>query len=121
MRGFASLGDIETRQAFIHTVRGIVEPGGQRVSATDRLYLAAEVPTLIVWGERDPIIPVAHAHTAHEAMPGSRLELFPGSGHFPQLDNPVGFSSVMLDFLETTQPARVDIARIRELIRSRAS
>jgi pimeloyl-ACP methyl ester carboxylesterase len=118
-RGFASLGDMETRQAFIHTIRGIVEPAGQRVSATDRLYLAAGVPTLIVWGERDPIIPVAHAQTAHEAMPGSRLELFPGSGHFPQLDNPLGFYRVLQDFLDSTEPADLDVETVRDLLVNR--
>jgi pimeloyl-ACP methyl ester carboxylesterase len=119
-RGFASLGDIETRQAFIHTIRGIVDPGGQRVSATDRLYLAAEVPTLIVWGERDPIIPAAHGQAAHEAMPGSRLELFPSSGHFPQLDHPLRFVSVLLDFLATTRPAQLDPAAIQGMILRRS-
>jgi pimeloyl-ACP methyl ester carboxylesterase len=114
--GFASLGDIETRQAFIHTVRSIIDPGGQRVSARDRLYLAAGVPTLIVWGERDPIIPVSHARSAHEAMPGSRLELFPASGHFPQLDDPLRFSRVLLDFLGSTRPAELDLGKIRRLI-----
>ncbi|MEA2346873.1 MAG: hypothetical protein QOG62_660 [Thermoleophilaceae bacterium] len=115
-RGFGSLGDIETRRAFIHTVRGIVEPGGQRVQANDRLYLAAGVPTLIVWGKKDPIIPVAHATIAHEAMPGSRLELFPASGHFPQLDNAIGFTKVLEDFMAATEPAELDVDRVRRLI-----
>ena len=57
-RGFASLGDMETRQAFVHTVRGIMDISGQRVSARDRLYLAAAVPTLLIWGEHDRMIPV---------------------------------------------------------------
>src|SRR5262245_36788468 len=61
-RGFCSLGDADARQAFIHTLRTIVDPVGQRVSASDRLYLAAEMPTLVVWGSRDPVIPVAHGH-----------------------------------------------------------
>ena len=77
-----------TRAAFVHTVRGIIDVGGQRVSAADRLYLAAELPTLIVWGARDPLIPVRHAHEAHERIPGSRLEIFPDAGHFPYLDDP---------------------------------
>ena len=58
-------------------------PGGQRVSATDRLYLAAKLPTLIVWGERDPIIPADHGRAAHAAIPGSRLEIFDGAGPLP--------------------------------------
>ena len=115
-RGFGSLGDMETRRAFIHTVRGIVEPGGQRVQANDRLYLAAGVPTLIVWGQKDPIIPVAHAQVAHDAMPGSRLELFAGSGHFPQLDNAIGFTRVLEDFMSTTEAAELDVDRVRRLI-----
>jgi pimeloyl-ACP methyl ester carboxylesterase len=70
----------------------------------DRLYLAADVPTLIVWGEDDSIIPVAHAHAAHEAIPGSRLELFEGVGHFPHVEAPERFVEVLLDFLATTEP-----------------
>ena len=65
-RNFSSLEESGARQAFVHTIRGLIDLGGQRVSAVDRLYLAAELPTLIVWGERDPLIPVRHAHEAHE-------------------------------------------------------
>src|SRR5947209_2521460 len=82
-RGYASLGDADCRRAFVHTLRTIIDLSGQRVSATERLYLAAEVPTMIVWGERDRVIPPSHAHAAHAAIPGSRLELFPDAGHFP--------------------------------------
>ena len=81
---------------------------GQRVSATDRLYLAAEMPTLIVWGERDPMIPVAHAHAAHAAMPHSRLEVFQEAGHFPFNDDPQRFVNVLLDFMAHTKPAKFD-------------
>ena len=57
----------------------MIEPAGQRVSARDRLYLSPNVPSLLVCGRRDPIIPVAHGEAAHAAMPGSRLEVFEGS------------------------------------------
>src|SRR2546427_550343 len=76
-RGYASLGDADCRQAFVHTLRTIIDPSGQRVNATDRLYLAAELPTMVVWGERDRVIPVTHARAAHAAIPGSRLGPFP--------------------------------------------
>ncbi|MFL5867291.1 MAG: alpha/beta fold hydrolase, partial [Thermoleophilaceae bacterium] len=79
--GFASLGDVEARQAFVHTARSIIDIEGQRVSARDRLYLAAEVPTLLIWGERDPIIPAKHGREAQREIPHSRLELFPDAGH----------------------------------------
>ena len=82
-RGHASLADPEARAAFVHTLRTIVDPLGQRVNATDRLYLAENIPFLIVWGDRDPIIPVEHGLAAHELVPSSRLELFEGAGPLP--------------------------------------
>ena len=61
-RAYASLADPANRPSFVRTLRSVVEPGGQSVSAHDRLYLASLLPTLIIWGQRDRIIPVAHAH-----------------------------------------------------------
>jgi pimeloyl-ACP methyl ester carboxylesterase len=109
-RGYGSLVDAGARQAFIHSLRAVVDPGGQRVSATDRLYLAAEMPSLIVWGRRDPLIPVDHADIAHRAMPGSRLEVFEDSGHFPQLEDPIRFAEVLGDFVENTEPYVLDMS-----------
>ena len=89
-------------------MRGVIEPGGQMVNASDRLYLAAHVPTLIVWGDHDGIIPVAHAHAAHELIPTSRLEIMEGVGHFPHVEAPERFCEVLLDFLATTSPGSTD-------------
>jgi pimeloyl-ACP methyl ester carboxylesterase len=105
LRGHASLSDGETRAAFLHTLRTIIDARGQRVDASDRLYLAQAIPFLVVWGERDPIIPVAHAHKAHELVPGSRLEIFPDAGHFPHLDDPLRFVRLLDDFIRTSEPA----------------
>ncbi len=116
-RGHATLADRETRGAFIHTLRGIVDPGGQRVDASDRLYLASHIPFLLIWGEHDSIIPVAHGLRTHEQVPGSRLEIFQGSGHFPQLDEPERFLDVLIDFMDGTTPAQLDHERWRELLR----
>jgi pimeloyl-ACP methyl ester carboxylesterase len=102
---YATLTEPEHRAAFLRTVHAVIDPGGQAVSATDRLYLAAAVPTLIVWGDADPIIPVEHAYAAHDAMPGSRLEVFEHVGHFPHAEDPQRFTRVLLDFLATTTPA----------------
>ncbi len=112
--GFASLGDAEARSAFIETMRAVLDPGGQRVSALDRLYLAESVPTLIVWGESDPIIPVDHGRAAHEAMPGSRLEILQGVGHFPQVERPHEFATLLADFIAETEPADLDTMTLRE-------
>ena len=107
---YASLGDSETRSAFFRTLRAVVDPRGQAVSATDRLYLTEVMPTLIVWGDADQIIPVAHARAAHEAMPGSRLEIFEGVGHFPQREAPERFIEVLSDFVDSTPTARGRVA-----------
>jgi pimeloyl-ACP methyl ester carboxylesterase len=116
-RGFSSLGDVETRGAFIHTLRGVVEPGGQRVDARDRLYLAERMPTLLLWGERDPIIPIRHGRAAADQIPGSRFEVFPDSGHFPHRDEPRRFVKVLSDFIDTTESAAVDESDFRDLLR----
>ncbi len=112
------MADAETRTAFAHTLRSVIDVAGQRVSAADRLYLAAEVPTLIVWGDRDNIIPIHQAHTTHDAIPGSRLEIFEGSGHFPHLDQPDRFCRVLTDFMLTTQPSTTSSAQWMERLLS---
>jgi pimeloyl-ACP methyl ester carboxylesterase len=106
-RSYASLGDDATRKAFLRTLRAVVDPRGQAVSASNRLHLAAEVPTLIVWGDADPIIPVDHAFAAHESIPGSRLEIFEGVGHYPHCEEPKRFVQVLSEFVEGTVPARI--------------
>lgn len=114
--GLASLQDLDARRAFVHTARSVIDVGGQRVNATDKLYLADAVPTLIVWGDGDPIIPVRHGIRAHELMPGSRLRIFEGAGHFPHHDDPAGFAATMMDFLDTTKPSEPDDDRLRRLV-----
>jgi pimeloyl-ACP methyl ester carboxylesterase len=94
-----------------------VEPGGQRVNATDRLYLAERVPMMVLWGGRDPIIPVEHGRAAHEMIPGSRFEVFPDAGHFPHRDEPRLFAKTLADFIDTTDPADVTDDDFRDLLR----
>jgi pimeloyl-ACP methyl ester carboxylesterase len=118
---YASLTETPNRAAFLRTVRAVIDPGGQTVSARDRLYLAAAVPTLIVWGDRDDIIPVAHAHATHELLPSSRLEIFEGAGHFLHVEQPLRFAQVLRDFVEGTEPAERDAVRFREMLLARAS
>jgi pimeloyl-ACP methyl ester carboxylesterase len=115
-RGYASLGDAETRAAFLHTIRAVIDPAGQRISAVDRLYLAEKMPSLVIWGDRDPIIPVEHGEIAHEAMPGSRLEIIPGAGHFPQLSDPIRVARLLAEFVDDTQPAEIEAEDMRELV-----
>jgi pimeloyl-ACP methyl ester carboxylesterase len=119
-QAYASLTETPNRRAFVRTVRAVIDPGGQTVSARDRLYLADAVPTLIVWGDQDDIIPVAHAHATHELLPKSRLEIFEGAGHFLHVEHPLRFAETLRDFIESTQPAQRDASTFRETMLARA-
>ena len=116
-RSYASLADPDARRAFFRTLRAVVDPGGQSVSAIDRLYLACAVPTLIVWGARDALIPVGHAFAAHAAIRGSRLEVFEDAGHFPHVEAPERFAGALVRFVDETEPARTSAEAWPELLR----
>ena len=109
-RSYSSLGDDATRRAFLRTLRAVIDPHGQAVSAANRLHLAVEMPTLIIWGDADPIIPVEHAHAAHSAIPGSRLEIFEGVGHYPHCEVPERFVEILTEFIESTVPAQITVS-----------
>ncbi|MEX2194013.1 MAG: alpha/beta fold hydrolase [Thermoleophilaceae bacterium] len=115
--GLDSLADVSARRAFLHTARSVIDPSGQRVDARDRLYLSENVPTLLVWGEQDRIIPVAHGQQAQALMPHSRLEVFEGAGHFPFNHEPKRFVAVLEDFIAGTEPAGLDEDLIETMLR----
>ena len=112
-RSYGSLADAESRRAFFRSLRDVVDSSGQAVSALGRLYRAAQLPTLIVWGARDPFIPVSHAIAAHEAIQGSRLEILDGVGHYPHCEAPERFVAVLIDFVDSTEPARLPVQSAR--------
>jgi pimeloyl-ACP methyl ester carboxylesterase len=116
-RGYASLSDRDARSAFLHTLRAVIDLDGQRVSASDRLYLAERLPTLLIWGTADRIIPVDHGRAAVEQIPGSRLVEIPGAGHWPQLDDPARFASELTRFIESTEPYEFDVEHMRDMLR----
>ena len=105
VRACATFADAESRRSFFQTLRGVIDHRGQRVSATDRLDLMNEIPSLLVWGAEDRIIPVSHAHRAHQAMPNSRLEIFERTGHLPHVTDPARFVHAVRALLDTTKPA----------------
>ena len=112
-RSYASLADAENRRAFFRSLHEVIDSSGQAVSALGRLYRAAQLPTLIVWGAQDPFIPVRHAVAAHKAIPGSRLEIFDGVGHYPHCEAPERFVEVLVDFITSTKPARLSARSAR--------
>jgi pimeloyl-ACP methyl ester carboxylesterase len=101
-RGFTSLGDGESRRAFLATTRAVIDIGGQSISAHDHLESVAPIPILIVWGSKDRMIPAWHALSAQRAVPDCRVELFEGAGHFPHLDDPERFTRVLREFVATS-------------------
>jgi pimeloyl-ACP methyl ester carboxylesterase len=118
LRVFDAMPDATSRSAVIHTLRAVVDWRGQMVTMLDRCYLGRGMPTQLIWGQRDPIIPVTHAHMAHAALPGSRLEIMPGAGHFPHHSEPARFAAVLQDFLATTAPSSYDPEQWRALLRA---
>lgn len=115
-RAYASLSGAQNRGAFLRTLRAVVDPGGQTVSAMDRIYLAARMPTMIVWGDQDPIIPIEHAYAAHERIEGSRLEVMEGCGHFPHVEEPARFAALLEDFIATTEPGANQVSDYHEIL-----
>jgi pimeloyl-ACP methyl ester carboxylesterase len=106
-RSYASLTDAASRHAFFRGLRDVIDWRGQAVSALGRLHHTEKLPTLIIWGARDPFIPVSHAHVAHAAIPGSRLVIFEGVGHYPHCEAPERFVETIVDFIASTEPARL--------------
>jgi pimeloyl-ACP methyl ester carboxylesterase len=104
--------------AFTRTLRAVVDWRGQIVTMLDRCYLTQAIPVQIIWGTKDVVVPVQHAWMAHSAMPGSRLEIFEGSGHFPFHDDPARFIDVVQRFIDTTQPSEYDQTALRALLRT---
>ena len=119
-RALRPLQERGAREAFLHTLRAVIDPIGQRVAADDRLYLLADMPTLLVWGERDRTIPPKHGLAAAEAIPGARFALLPGVAHFPHLEDPEALAEVLHDFLSTTEPADYDDGRLQQMISLRS-
>ena len=99
---YSSFSDRQTRDAFLRTLRSVVDYRGQSVSALNRLNLREDLPTLAIWGEKDNIIPVDHAYSALEARPDCRLEVLPDVGHFAQVEAPTEVADLIDDFISTT-------------------
>jgi pimeloyl-ACP methyl ester carboxylesterase len=110
--------DPSALSAFARTLRSVVDGRGQFVTMLDRSYLVKSVPVQVIWGQEDPVIPVTHARAAHEAMPGSRLEIFEKSGHVPHHDHPDRFVEVVERFINSTRPANYEQDLLHSLLRT---
>jgi pimeloyl-ACP methyl ester carboxylesterase len=120
-RAMGPLGEPGSRRAFLETLRAVIDPHGQHVSARDRLHLVAGFPTLIAWGERDRTIPIEHGRWAHAAIPGSRFETLPDAAHFPHLEDPAGVAAIVGGWLDATEPASIEDSDWGALVRRGAA
>jgi pimeloyl-ACP methyl ester carboxylesterase len=119
-RAMRPLGDAAARQAFLQTLRAVIDVRGQHVSAMDRLYLLGELPTLIVWGERDNTIPMKHGLAAHELIPNSRFVTLPKAAHFPNLEDPDGLADALVDWLDSTEPGLIEDSEWGQIVGARS-
>ena len=114
---FDALPDTAARTAILRTLRSGVDWRGQVITMLDRAYLAEGMPTLLVWGRHDAVIPLGHGRLAHAAMPGSQFEIFDDAGHFPHHSDPARFVHIVSDFMENTAPAPFDPEEWRRRLR----
>ena len=92
-------------RSFLRTLRGGVRRDGQRpdiVEAHRSAFGQLVPPTLVMWGDRDPIIPTDYLD-AIQAMPRLSVHRFEGCGHYPQLERPEQFCAVVLDYLNMSR------------------
>jgi pimeloyl-ACP methyl ester carboxylesterase len=115
-RHLGSLTDRAHLDAFVDTVRAVIAPAGQRVNGSDRFYLAKGLPTLVVWGRRDRVIPVGHGLRAASSIPRGRLVVFEESGHFPHIDEPDQFVELLTRFCDETVPAALDVTTLGPML-----
>jgi pimeloyl-ACP methyl ester carboxylesterase len=83
-----------TRRAALAAVRS-------SVSGSDTIMDRIHMPTLVVWGEQDHLLPLDEGRRLAAAVPGSILAILPNAGHMPQEEVPAEFSRVVAEFLKT--------------------
>jgi pimeloyl-ACP methyl ester carboxylesterase len=111
-RHYRSLSDGPTRQAFLRTVRAVIDHRGQAVSALNRLNTRMDFPVMAIWGDRDTMIPVAHAYAAQRVRPDVRVEVLTDVGHFPHAERPAEVAELIDDFI-TSDPAADPLSQVQ--------
>ena len=79
---------------------------GVRREWRERLLTAVvrhDRPVLVIWGERDRVLPASHLDAALQTFPRATSHLFPGVGHMPQIETPDATARIIREFLATAQ------------------
>ena len=90
---------VETARALA-TMRGVKEKWRTELL---RSVAALQLPTLVVWGERDRVLPSSHLSAARDAFPHAEVRLFPDVGHMPQIEIPDQFAERVYRFVEAVE------------------
>ncbi|MCD6072102.1 MAG: hydrolase or acyltransferase, alpha/beta fold family [Microvirga sp.] len=85
---------------MLETAKRIIPPNLEKLTAK---YETLKVPTLLVWGRQDKLVPLSVGRRLHRALPDSRLVVIEESGHLPHEEKPAEVVSAMLSFLEETR------------------
>lgn len=89
-----------TARALSRTVKDVIDWRGQRRHFTDRVHELKDLPAItLLWGDRDTVIPHAHADTMVSHLEGTTTTRFVGTGHFPHRERPEDFVKVLEAFL----------------------
>jgi pimeloyl-ACP methyl ester carboxylesterase len=92
------LGQVRHRRVFMRMLRSVCNIRGQQVSALDRLH-HLQHPVLLIWGDHDTTVPLAHARRAAALIRGCQLEILPGCNHYPPLEQPEAVAPLLEEFL----------------------
>ncbi len=97
------------RQTLLDVARDLGTVSGVRAEWRRDLIGAlatAEIPTLVLWGDHDHILPFSHLEAAAAALPRAESHAFPKTGHMPQIERPDEFAAVVESFLSRVSAGR---------------
>jgi pimeloyl-ACP methyl ester carboxylesterase len=101
--------DAGTKHAIRRLYRATGDPGGPMNTVASSLLRPLDLPALVVWGARDPYIPVRYAEIQRETFRRAKVAVLPDSGHWPFADNPQAVAGLVVPFLrEQIEPQRSD-------------
>ena len=91
---------VALRPGTLPAIRSLAASRGQEAALVDRALRRVQAPTLVLWGDDDRWIPLAHADRFVAAIAGARKAVIPACGHVPQEEKPQEVARLLLEFLE---------------------
>ena len=91
--------DRGTRRAVLRLYRATPDPGGVAAQMLTAALRPLDRPALVIWGARDPYVPVRYADRQRDVFPRARVVTLPESGHWPFADDPDAVARELVPFL----------------------